>query len=312
MEPPAALPPELGPVEPRPPEPHFPLTRDDFTLADLLSRASEAWSRDLGAWVLAMILYVVIGFGIPAALGFFGSILGSFEDGGATMQWVSGFFDVVSQVIQLVLSAIFTLGFWAMALRGLQRDRARVGALFSQLSKIWKYIVQLLVLGVGAVLVIAPVLIIIFLAFVGPVDLSTPMSEITERAWRPAAVAFGILTPVYVYVVAGLAFIHPELAYNDDAGPIEAIAYSWTMARGKRWSIIGVGLIGLLITVGSAMLCGIGLLFGAPFVTLIYAALYLALRQGANVPAPNTATTLGRRSHPAKAAPSGEAPGRLP
>jgi hypothetical protein len=269
------------------------LSRDDFTLADLLSRASEAWSRDLGAWVLAMILYGVIGFGIPAALGFLGGILGSFDDGGAAMQWVSGFFDVVSQVIQLVLSAIFTLGFWAMALRGLRRGRAHVGALFSQLSKIWKYVVQLLVLGVGTVLVIAPVLVIVFVAFVGPVDLSTPMSEITERAWQPAAIAFGILTPVYVYVLAGLAFIHPELAYNDDAGPIEAIVYSWRLARGKRWSIIGVGLIGLLITLGSAMLCGIGLLFGAPFVTLIYAALYLALRDGADVPPANTDTCLG-------------------
>lgn len=293
MEPPQVTEPAPGPVEPRPPEPRFPLRRDDFTLADLLSRASEAWSRDLGAWVLAMILYGVIGFGIPAALGFLGGILGSFEDGGAAMQWVSGFFDVVSQVIQLVLSAIFTLGFWAMALRGLRRGRARVGALFSQLSKIWKYIVQLILLGVGTMLLVAPVLVIVFVAFVGPVDLSTPMSEITERAWRPAAIAFAILTPVYVYVLAGLAFIHPELAYNDDAGPVEAIVYSWRLARGKRWSIIGVGLIGLLITLGSAMLCGIGLLFGAPFVTLIYAALYLALRDGADVPPANTETSLG-------------------
>jgi hypothetical protein len=42
------------------------------------------------------------------------------------------------------------------------------------------------------------------------------------------------------------------------------------------------------------MLCGIGLLFGGPFVILLMGALYLALRQGADVPAADTTTTLGR------------------
>ena len=102
-----------------------------------------------------------------------------------------------------------------------------------------------------------------------------------------------MLLPLYVYVIAGIAFMQAELAFNDDAGPIDAIIYSWRIARGRRWRIIGVGLIAMLIWM-SAMLCGIGLLFGAPFVLLLFAALYLALRNGADVPPANTATTLGR------------------
>jgi hypothetical protein len=43
------------------------------------------------------------------------------------------------------------------------------------------------------------------------------------------------------------------------------------------------------------MLCGIGVLFGAPLATLLTGALYLALRQGADLPPANSATTLGRR-----------------
>jgi hypothetical protein len=299
MEPPYAPPPEPGPIEPRPAEPGFPLTRDDFNLSDLLSRASEAWSRDLGPWVLAMVLYAVIGFGVPAVLGFVSAFFGAFEGAeGSTGSSLAGLrivLEVVVQIIQLVLSAIFTLGFWAMALHALQRDSTRVGILFSQLSKIWKYIVQMIVLGLGMILLLAPVVVIVFLAFVGPVDRSTPMSEIMQSAGTPLLITFGVLAPVYIYIAAGLVFTHAELAYNDDAGPIDAIVYSWRMSRGKRWMIIGVGLIGGLITAGSAMLCGIGLLFGVPFVTLLMGALYLALRQGADVPRANTATTLGPR-----------------
>jgi hypothetical protein len=299
MEPPHAPPPAPDPNEPRPAESGFLLSRDAYDLSALLSRASEAWSRDLGTWVLAMLLYVLIGFGVPAVLGFVSAFFGAFEgaegDAGSSFQWLRIILEVVVQIIQLVLSAIFTLGFWAMACHGLRRDSTRVGVLFSQLSKIWKYILQILALGLGMVLIFAPIIVIIFLAFVGPVDRSTPMSEIMDSAGLPLLMASGVLAPFSVYIAAGLVFVHAELAFNDDAGPIEAIIYSWRIARGKRWSIIGVGLSGALITAGSAMLCGIGLLFGVPFVTLLMAALYLALREGADVPLANTSTTLGRR-----------------
>jgi len=295
MEPPYEPPPHPSPIEPRPVEPDFSLTRSDYNLSDLLSRASEAWSRDLGAWVLAMVLYVLIGVGIPMILGFFSGFIVGLQGSGATWSGVRMAVEGAAQIIQLVLGAIFTLGFWAMALRGLHGESARVGALFSQLSKIWKYILQSLVLGLGLVLIIAPIILIIFLAFVGPVDRATPMSEILESAGKPLAITFGVAAPLYIYALLGLAFAQVELAFNDDAGPIDAIIYSWRIARGKRWSILGVAIISVLILSGSLMLCGIGVLFGAPFATLLVGALYLALRQGADVPRANTATTLGPR-----------------
>lgn len=295
MEPPYIPPPQPSPIKPRPPEPAFPLTRDDYNLSDLLSRASEAWSRDLGAWVLAMVLYMLIGVGIPIILGVFSGFFVGLQGSGSEWSALRFAVEAVAQVVQLVLGAIFTLGFWAMALRGLHGEPARVGALFSQLSKIWKYILQSIVIGLGLVLVIAPVLLVIFLAFVGPVDRSTPMSEIMESAGTPLAITLAVAAPFYLYAVLGIVFAQVELAFNDDAGPIDALIHSWRIARGKRWSILGVAIIAGMIMVGSMMLCGIGVLFGAPFATLLIGALYLALRQGADVPRADTATTLGAR-----------------
>jgi uncharacterized membrane protein len=131
--------------------------------------------------------------------------------------------------------------------------------------------------------------------FVGPVDFDTPMSEIMDDVGRPLAIAALVLLPVCVYLVTGIVFMQAELAFNDDAGPIDAILYSWRIAHGRRWRIIGVGLLAGLIVVGSAMLCGIGLLFGMPFAMLLSGVLYLALRNGADVPLANTSTTLGRQ-----------------
>ena len=300
MEPPNEAPaPEPGPIEPRPAALGFALRRDSVTLTDLLSKASNAWSRDLATWVLAMLLYWLLGFGIPFALNvvwtFFTALQEGSGEAGAAFTAVNVIVQAVMYLVQLALSAIFTLGVWAMAVRGLHGEPMSVGVLFSQLSKIWKYVRQSLAVLVGAILVLLPLVVIIFLMFVGPIDLDTPMNEIIDDAGRPFAIALAALLPVYIYVGTGIAFMQAELAFNDDAGPIDAIIYSWRIARGRRWRIIGVGVIAGLIWVGSAMLCGIGLFFGAPFVLLLFGALYLALRNGADVPPANTATTLGRR-----------------
>jgi hypothetical protein len=293
--------PEPGPaaLEPRPAVPGFALTRDSATLTDLLSKASSAWSRDLATWVLAMLLYWLLGFGIPFVLSFVWGLFAAFQQSGSeastTFAAVNIIVRIVMYGVQLVLSAVFTLGIWAMAVRGLHAKRMSVGVLFSQLSKIWKYILQSLAVFLGAVLVLLPLVVIIFLMFVGPVDLDTPMSEIVDDAGRPFAIALAALFPVYIYFITGIAFMQAELAYNDDAGPIDAVLYSWRIARGKRWKIIGVGLLAILIVMGSSMLCGIGLLFGAPLSSLLFGALYLALRDGADVPPANTGTTLGRQ-----------------
>lgn len=292
-------PPETAAIESRPRATGFPLRRDEVNLTQVLSRASEAWSKDLGTWVLAMLLYWLLGMGIPFALSLVWGFIGAFRDSGADASLTFKAVNVVVQIglyaVQLALSAVFALGIWAMAIRGLHREPMSLAILFSQLSKIWKYIVQFLATGVGLMLLILPILVIIFLVFVGPVDLNTPMNEITEDAGVPLLIAGLLLLPVYAYVFSGLAFMQAELAYDDDAGPIEAIVRSWRIAQGKRWHIIGIGLVAGLIVTASAMMCGIGLLFGAPFATLLMGALYLGLRNGADVPPARTGTTLGRR-----------------
>jgi hypothetical protein len=302
MQPPSELPgqaPEPQHIEPRPFEHGFSLRRDQVTLTEVLSRASEAWSKDLGTWVLAMLLYWMLGIGIPFGLNLVWGFISAFQDSGAdaslTVKAVNVVVQIALYLVQLVLSAVFVLGVWAMAIRGLHREPMSVAVLFSQLSKIWKYVVQSLALFVGMTLLILPILVIVFLVFVGPVDLNTPMNEIMDDAGMPLMVAGLLLLPVYAYVVSGLAFMQTELAFDDDAGPIEAITRSWRIAEGKRWKIIGIGLVAGFIFAGSAMMCGIGLLFGAPFATLVMGALYLGLRNGADVPAANTATTLGRK-----------------
>jgi hypothetical protein len=285
---------ELEPT-PAPTTPVFDLDRDNVTLTGLLAHASEAWSRDLASWVLAVFLSFV-GTGVVVAAQFIWNVVSGIQgaDGGSVLAAVDTLMDVLFQVLQTAVSGVFTMGFVAMGVRALNGKKANIGALFSQISKVWKVLVQSFVIVVGIALIVLPIVVVILLMFVGPVTLDTPMDEIVDKAGRPFAIAGLIFLPVYVYLVLGIVFAQTELAFNDESGPISALVYSWRIARGRRLRILGVSIVAGLIMLGSMMLCGIGLFFGLPFATLLYVALYLALRNGADVPRAVTASTLGR------------------
>jgi len=307
MEPPDPQepPPPLGSPAGAPVPNRAPLERDAFaldrrtaTIGDLVSKASNAWQRDIGTWVLATVLLVLIGFGIPFILGLIVGILGALLPAGsdphpAATALMTGL-EIGVQILQTLIQGLLGLGFWAMALHALHGRPAPIGALFSQIHKAWKYIVQLLAIYIPLGLLFGVLASAVFFFSVGSLDLDMPLEDAFREA-APALWILGIISlPIYVYLFLGIAFAQVELTFNDDAGPVEAVIYSWRIARGKRWLVLGVALISMLIALGSMLLCGIGFLFGGPLATLIFTALYVALRRGADVPEATTGSTLGR------------------
>ena len=284
-------------IEPQPSEPAFALTRETVTVGDLVSKASEAWQRDVGTWVLATVLMVLIGFGIPFVLGLVVGILGALLSGGdphPAAQAIMTGLQVGVQILQTVVQGVLGLGFWAMAIHTLHGKPAPIGALFGQINKALKYILQVLAIWLPLGVLFAAIGAAVFFISVGSIDLDMPLDEAFETAAPALWVFFLVSIPIYVYIFLGILFAQLELTYNDSAGPIDAVVYSWRIARKRRWLVLGVTLISSLIAIGSMLLCGVGFLFGGPLATLIVAALYLALRNGADVPAPDTRSTLDR------------------
>ncbi len=278
--------------------PAFGLTRQTVTIGDLVSKASAAWQRDIGTWVLGTVLMLLIGFGIPFALGLVVGVLGALLSGSgdpnpAAQALMTGL-QVGVQILQTIIQGVLGMGFTAMAIHALHGKPTPIGALFSQIPKALKYIIQVLAIWVPLMAVFAAIGAVVFFLSVGSIDLDMPLEDAFELA-RPGLLIFFVVSiPIYVYIFLGIVFAQFELAYNDRAGPIEAVVYSWRIARGRRWLLLGVTIISGLIAFGSMLLCGIGFLFGGPLATLILVALYLALRNGADVPEPDTGSTLGR------------------
>lgn len=96
-------------------------------------------------------------------------------------------------------------------------------------------------------------------------------------------VALGVLVAlcVSIYVLLGLVFATIELVSEPTIGTFTALGNAWRIAHGERLTVgFGMFLIGVLGTVGG-MFCGIGALFTLGYASVLFAALYLALRNGA-------------------------------
>jgi hypothetical protein len=272
----------------------FPLRRETVTLSRVMSRASEAWSTDIGTWVLAMVLCLMVGLGIPML---FGLVLGLFDlfsgsSQGDAANALSRGLGIGVQILQALIQGILYMGALAMAIHALHGGPAQVGKLFSQVPKIWKYLIQSFVVSIPLITLFA---LIVGVAYFGSgIDLDSPMDLVTQQMGPSVVLAALVASPLVIYALLGVFFGVAELVYNDDAGPIQALASAWRIARGKRWLMLGVLSIAWMIAFASFLFCGIGALFGVPFALLMTATLYLGLRNGAEVSPARTDSTLGR------------------
>lgn len=284
--------------EPADPAPAFPIDRHAVTLGGIVSTASDAWRRDLGTWVLATVLSLVIGTGIPGVLDLVLGVAGAFGTSGEPNTPTRALFEGLAiglELLQMLIGGILTMGLWAMAMHGLHGRVTPIAALFSQIRKVLKFVLQQIAMWVPLGLVIATLAALVVWASVGTIDFDMPMDEAWVRAGPPLSWFALLSSPVLIYVVLGIWLAPIELTFDDHVGPVEAIFRSWRMARGKRWLILVTLVIAGIIGSASVLLCGVGILFGAPFATLLVAALYLALREGADLPTPDTTSTLGPR-----------------
>jgi hypothetical protein len=128
-------------------------------------------------------------------------------------------------------------------------------------------------IAMGAVMpgVIIGVIAIVVMAQAAPAPGGGPGPE----AILIAVPFFLLAVMMAIYVAIRTGFFALYLLLDRQFGIVEAIAGSWKLTRGHTLGLFGVGIVMGLITLGGALLCGIGVLLAIPFVALIQTAGYL-------------------------------------
>jgi uncharacterized membrane protein len=92
-------------------------------------------------------------------------------------------------------------------------------------------------------------------------------------------VGIGTVVGFVLLIVPGIIlaimwhFFGYVIVENPDTSPVDAMRRSAEITRGYRWQIFGLGLLLVLINIGGALACGVGLIFtyGITSITVAYA-----------------------------------------
>lgn len=202
---------------------------------------SEAWNlltKQMGAWVLATLIYSVIvggammflyGITIGAAL------IGGGSDGPNIGAMLVGF--TAMMLAASVGAGFFLGGFQNMAQKQLRGEQIQVGDLFgagyATMPMIGAYLLIGLAASFGSYLLVLPGMLLASL-------------------W--------MLTGAYIV--------------DRRMGAIEAMTASWNAIKGDMWSALGLYLVASLLASAGSFLCGVGVLFTMPILFLVQAIVY--------------------------------------
>jgi hypothetical protein len=251
----------------------FPFARDRWSFDGLVGYAWHVFKREWQTLVLAALIYA----GISLALSFASQmvlmvLVIPFSDDPTVVGGLTVGFTVLSTLVDTAVQGWLALGFFSLAFRALSGQPVELKAVFTQHRKVPKLLLQYLAVLVvfGLAAGIPAVIIIGLLQW--------------DQMLVAGLITVAVLAIPFTYVALGLSFMQAELAYDDDVGPLEAIRRSWVIVRGHRlWAFVG-GLVYAFAMFVGLLACCVGLLATMPFAHLVFAGLYLALRNGAEAP----------------------------
>jgi hypothetical protein len=264
----------------------FPLRRDTWNFGALWDYCFEAFKRDWLMLSVAVIVWLAVGTVANITTNIASAVLQNSD------AWVlGGILLLISLLVQTAVQGVMAMGMVRVAFDVLEGGGVDIARLFSQFSKVGRYLVTVLLAAV--MLVLPLVLLFCVLSFVGLVAVGVSVGDVVGGqsfgAGRGLALVgvFGVagvltLIPAF-YFGLPLYLMQAELTFNDDVSPTQALRNCYTLARGERLSILGVSMFVGLVVLGGMLACCVGVLPALGLGQLMLGGLYLALRNGSEL-----------------------------
>ncbi|MEW5738606.1 MAG: hypothetical protein AB1938_06745 [Myxococcota bacterium] len=278
----------------------FPFSRDRYDFGSIWNLCWSSFQREwLMLCVCSVIFFGMILVGSAISSTISSVILSVAGFGGRDMSLKAMAIGMavsqsVSMVVNLAIQGVALVGFYRVVMDVLLGRRCDVARMFSQLRKLPTYaltqLLLVLVVWLPSVLYFAG-LVVVALTAAG-VSLSDLGGVGADRLFRGASFGIffgGMLVYIVLFSVVVLPltlFVVPEIVVSD-CGAVEALKRAWRIGSGHRLPMIGYGFVAGLVILLSAMLCVVPVLAGFSLGTSLLIALFLAARNGADVPAPD-------------------------
>lgn len=260
------------------PQPQMP--RGTVSL-DVISEAWQFLSPNIGPWLLAMVAYFGVSYGINIIQNIF-QALG--QNGGSAI-WIV--LAILLQVIGWGVTQILAGGLAKLAIQTVRTRIANINEMWT-VTNVWgrlllSALLQTFICGLASL----PGLIVLGIGVFGPLSQAgffspgafaggkfpnLPPSSIGAMV---GGVSLGILLMFVVVVpLASLFLLTTSLIVDRKLGPWQAIAQSFGALKKHFWSTLLLAFVLGLINMGGVAACCIGLLFTVPLTVIAIALVY--------------------------------------
>ncbi|MDF1564800.1 MAG: hypothetical protein P1V51_17290 [Deltaproteobacteria bacterium] len=255
----------------------FPLSREDWSFDQIFSISWERWKPE---WLMISVGMLII-FGVTMVFNVVSQVIQAGVASAGSVEASIGL-SLIFSFAQSLIQGVIQLGFYLLCIDVLMGKPANLGLLFTQFAKVGKLLVQLLVMGLIIVVPLA-----VYAGIIAGIIFLAGLQDSEEVVLAIAGGAFLLVLFPLIWVSLGFYFMQMELAFDDEVGPIDAIKRSFALVDGHRLGTFGVAFVAGLVAMLGIFACGIGIIVSAGLSQLILCGLYLALRNGSDLPAVN-------------------------
>ena len=245
---------------------------------------SEAWTflkPNIGNWVLAMVVFFGIPYGISALRG----VLQMLGQNGGSQIWT--ILAILLQVVSWGLTQLLTGGLAKMAIGTVRTRVANINEMWT-VTNVWLgLLLTALLQGLLSLVAAIPGLIVLGVSVVGPLIKSGVFNLMAQGSSKAPPIppsmigamiggtALGVLLIVLLSIpLSSLLFLSTFLVVDRKVGPWEAISTSFGALKKHFWSAILLTFVLGLVNMAGALACCIGMLVSIPLTQIAVALVY--------------------------------------
>ncbi|MCC6337427.1 MAG: hypothetical protein IT380_25945 [Myxococcales bacterium] len=281
----------------------FPFRRDDFDFSRVWDLCWSSFQREWLVLCICSLVFIGMIFAgslvanvISSLFLRIGGVSGVGREALSLKYLGINFFvgQVVGTLVNIGVQGVALVGFYRVLMDVLIGRRADVARMFSQLRKLPTFAVTQLLLF--AIIWVPSMLYFAGLATAALVASGVSLADLDavqiDRLFRGASFGIfflGLLLYLVVFTVVVLPlsiFSVPEIVVSD-CGAVEALKRAWRIGSGHRLAMIGYSFVAGLVMMLSAFLCLVPILAGFALGSSLLVALFLAARNGMDLPAPD-------------------------
>jgi len=256
---------------------------NDFSVNEVFSTSWAAIKKYpgilIGGLVIFLLIYYGVSYGITLLFMFGGlamnieEMMGELQGGdpSALIGWYATSMLVMYAII-IPLATYLQLGYCNLTLKAVKFDAPDFPDMFPNGSKYLKFLGSAIIIMIVSSVGLVPMIISVVYLVTSAISGGEP--TVAFIIAYIMSIGFALVWSLFLYTIWGFCIFG---ILEKDLGPVEALKYSATITKGRRWKIFWTIVLLGIVAMAGIIACCVGILFTIPLGLLGFATIYIKI-----------------------------------